>query len=80
MLAIGLVQRGLRFRRRFLAPFALPFPNGLLAPALGLAPLLLLVELGGGLSGVALADLRSGSLRRLGALSAPSAILAGSQV
>lgn len=41
MLALGLVQSSLRFCRRLLAPFALPFPSDLLAPALGVAPLLL---------------------------------------
>jgi hypothetical protein len=61
MLALGLVQRRLRFRRRPLAPFAISFADGLLAPALGLTAFLLLFELGGGLSGILFADLGSGS-------------------
>jgi hypothetical protein len=66
---------------RLLAPFALLFPNGLLAPALGIAPLLQLLELGGGLSGVPFADFGSGSLRRLRAMIfPPSPVLARCQV
>jgi len=58
MLALGLVQRRLGFGRRLLAPFTVPFPGSLLAPALGLTALLLLLEFSCGLSGVQLADFR----------------------
>jgi hypothetical protein len=64
MLALGLVQRHLRLDRRLLAPFAISFPSGLLAPAFSLTMLLLLLEFGSGLSGVPLADLRERLLRR----------------
>jgi hypothetical protein len=68
MLALGLVQRRLRFGRRLLAPFAISVSGGLLALALGLTALLLLLEFGSGLSGVPLADLRRRLLRRLRAM------------
>lgn len=42
-----------------------PLPGALFAPALGVAALLLLLEIGGGLSGIPLADLGRASLRRL---------------
>jgi hypothetical protein len=81
MLALGLVQHRLRLRRCLLAPFAISFPGGLFAAALGLAALPLLLEFGGGLSGVPLAYLRRRLLGRLGAMSFPLPPLnGGSQV
>lgn len=81
VLALGLVQRRLRFFCGLVAPFAIPLPGGLLSPALGLAALLLLLEIRGGFSGLCFADLRSGSLRRLRAMLLPAnPILAGSKV
>jgi hypothetical protein len=81
MHALGFVQRCLGYRRRLLTPFAIPPPGSPLAPDLGLTALLLLLEIGGGLSGVPFADLRSCALRRL--CPAPFAslpILTGPQV
>jgi hypothetical protein len=62
MLALGLVQRRLRFGSRLLTPLAILFSGGLLAPALGIAPPLFALEFGGGLLGVLLADLGAGRL------------------
>ena len=80
VLALGLVERGLRFGHRLFAPFALSFSDGLFPPALGLATLLLLLEICGGFFGGLFADFGSGSLRRLGpAPFPPSTALLGSQ-
>lgn len=78
VLALGLVQSGLRFGYRLVVPFPSPLPGGLFAPALGVAALLLLLEIGGGLSVIPLADLGRASLRRFGeTLFLPSPVLAG---
>lgn len=58
MLPLRVVQSSFAFAVAF-SRFALPFPRGLLAPALGFAPLLLLPEIGGGLSGIPVADPRA---------------------
>lgn len=81
MLALGFVQGCLGFRRGLLTPFVISPPGGPIASALGLTALLLLLEIGGGVSGVPFADLGSGTLRQL--CSAPFAslsILSGRQV
>src|SRR6185369_5379174 len=81
MLALGLVQRRLGFGRSLLAPFTVPFPGSLLAPALSVTTLLLLLEFGSGLSGVLFAYLPRPSLRWLGATALPTIrLLCGSHV
>jgi hypothetical protein len=49
MLALALVECRLRFDSRLLAPLAIPFSGGLLAPALGIVRRLFPLEFGGGL-------------------------------
>jgi hypothetical protein len=65
MLALGFVQGCLGFRRGLLTPFVISPPGGPFASALGLTALLLLLEIGGGVSGLPFADLGSGTLRQL---------------
>jgi len=63
-----------------LPPLALLGHGGLFSAALHIAALLLRLEIGGGLSGLPLADLGSGSLLPLRATPAPPSGLVGSQV
>jgi hypothetical protein len=73
VLALGLVERSLRFGRRPLSPLAIPLSRGLFPQALGFAAFVLLVKVGRCLSGLSFADVGSGSFRRLRPMScAPS--------
>jgi hypothetical protein len=82
VLALSLIQRRLRLGwSPSPRPSRSPLLGGLLAPAVGVAELLLLLEFGSGLSGVPLADFRRRLLGRLRATPFPPPPLnGGSQV